>query len=112
MSNSPESQPRANTSEAVSEHPETVAIPECIERSGVRQTPVNFTASVQDDSGRQLINAPQAQNITIQIPANQTQLETWAKGSSENSLTWYGLFWLRLIKKAILYGWNVVIRKQ
>lgn len=46
--------------------------------------------------------------ITITIPATPQQLEDWSKGSADDSLTWVAFFWIRMIKKALYYGWRVV----
>lgn len=76
----------------------------------VQATPSRFTAQVTDDSGRQLIQTPATQVVTIQIPAAQAQLEDWSHGSPSNSLTWFATFWLRMIKKALRFGWRVITR--
>jgi hypothetical protein len=60
----------------VKERPADVEIPEELERGGIaHQIPSQFKANVSDDSGKQLIQTPQTQTITIQIPASQKQLE-------------------------------------
>lgn len=79
-----------------------------LEKAGVRTTKSQFTAQVTDDQGKQLTQSPATQVVTIQIPAAQAQLEDWSHGSPANSLTWFATFWLRLIKKALHFGWRVV----
>jgi len=79
-----------------------------LKEAGVQTTKAQVTAQVTDDSGRQLIQTPTSQNVTIQIPATEDQLEDWSHGSPASSLTWFAAFWLRLIKKAIHFGWKVV----
>ncbi len=82
-----------------------------IERAiGVTHHPTNFQAQVQDDQGQQLIQTPQNKTITITIPANQTQLTNQSKGNISESVTWYALHWLRMIKMAAFKGWNTVTK--
>lgn len=95
--------------EEVLENPE---IPPRIEKAGISVIPTQFTTQVSDDKGKPLIQAPATQAITISIPATQKQLEDWTKGSPVESLTWYAFFWLRLIKKALYYGWKVLFPNQ
>lgn len=50
-----------------------------------------------------------SQQKTVSVPSDdQTVLASQAKGSTNSSVTWLAAYWLRLIKKALLYGWNVV----
>ena len=51
----------------------------------VQAVPSQFQAQVADDSGKPLIQTPQTQTVTIQVPATQKQLEDWSKGDSENA---------------------------
>ena len=81
-----------------------------LQEMGVRKVPGQVTAQVVDDTGAQLIQAPATQVVTITIPASAQQLDDWSKGSPSESLTWFAFFWLRLIKKAIHFGWRIVTR--
>ena len=83
--------------------------PELLEM-GVKSVPSQVTAQVVDDTGKQLIQAPATQVVTITIPASAQQLDDWSKGSPSESLTWFAFFWLRLIKKALHFGWRVVMK--
>jgi len=69
---------------------------------------VGFKAQVKDDKGVPLIETPPAQVITITPPASQVVLTSQAKGSITSSLTWLAAFWLRVIKKAIHFGWKII----
>lgn len=40
-------------------------------------------------------------NNVTQAPADMTQLSTWAKGNPVNALTWFAVYWVRLIRKAL-----------
>lgn len=68
----------------------------------------NFTAQVKNDKGQPLIQTPPTQVITVQPPYDPTTLTKQSKGSITSSLTWLSAFWIRVIKKALHYGWNVV----
>jgi hypothetical protein len=81
-----------------------------LEKAGVQVRQTQVTAQVTDDQGRQLIQAPATQVVTIQIPAPQAQLADWSHGSPASSLTWLATFWLRMIKKALHFGWRIVTK--
>ena len=87
-------------------------VPETLSQSGVKVVQKNFTAQIKGDKGQPLIQTPPAQVITIQPPADSPTLTTWSKGSIASSLTWLGMFWIRVIKKAIHFGWRVVGKTQ
>jgi hypothetical protein len=46
--------------------------------------------------------------VTITVPATPQQLEDWAKGPPDSSLTWLSFYWIRMIKKALFHGWRVM----
>ena len=83
-------------------------VPETLQQSGVKVVQKNFTAQVKNDKGQPLIQTPPTQVITIQPPADNKTLTTWSKGSIASSLTWLGAFWIRVIKKALFFGWRVM----
>lgn len=92
----------------VIERPEDIS-PLTIERKEVvRPTQSQFTAKVTDDKGQPLVQSPATQKVSIQLPTDQVQLTTWSKGPVSSSLTWLAAFWLRLIKKAFHFGWQIV----
>lgn len=105
-----EQQPQAQLVEQVVKE-----IPEAPEVTGeiaklAKPTPTQFTAKITDPkTGKPLVTSPATQSVTISIPASSTQLLNWAKGSPKESLTWFANFWLRLIKKALHFGWRVVM---
>lgn len=93
----------------IKEKPEEFVIPETLQQStGVQVVQKNFKAQVKDDSGVPLIQTPPTQVIQITPPANDTVLQSWSKGSITSSQSWLGMFWLRIIKKAIALGWRIV----
>ena len=109
MAAAPEREPQAPAPpEGVVEHP--TEIPVEVERGmpGVKRTPAKVAAQVSDPVGKPLIQTPQSQSVTVQVPTDQTQLDDWAKGSPTDSLTGFAMFWIRMIKKALHFGWRVV----
>jgi len=87
-------------------------VPEILSQSGVKVVQKNFTAQVNGDKGQPLIQTPPTQVITVQPPADDTTITSWSKGSTTSSLSWLGMFWIRVIKKAVHFGWQVVSGSQ
>lgn len=87
-------------------------VPETLSRSGVNVVQKNFTAQVKNDKGQPLIQTPPTQVITVTPPADSTTLTKWSKGSIASSLTWLGMFWIRVVKKALFFGWRVMGKAQ
>ncbi len=94
----------------VKEIPETPEVPSHLQEQGVTVRPTQITAQVHDDKGVPLIQTPATQTITITIPTTQQQLADWSKGSPSDSLTWLAMFWLRMLKKALHYGWRIITK--
>jgi len=92
----------------VQEHAEE--FPETIQQiQGVKVVQKNFKAQVKSDQGTPIISTPPAQVITtVQPPADTQTLVQQAKGDTTSSVTWLAAFWLRVIKKAIHFGWKIV----
>lgn len=82
-----------------------------VQEVGGRAVPSQITAQVVDERGAPLMQSPATQVVTITIPASQQQIADWTKGSPSDSLTWLATFWVRLIKKAIHFGWRVIMRE-
>lgn len=77
----------------------------------VSSIPVTFQKQVKSDSGKPLIQVSGGEEkVKITIPKAQTELETLSKGSISDSITWFAAFWIRMIKKAIHYGYNIFIK--
>lgn len=76
------------------------------EETGMKAIETAFRARVKD-KGRDLIQTSATQTITIQLPSTQRQLADWSKGSPASSLTWFAVFWLRMMKKALHFGWKI-----
>lgn len=46
----------------------------------------------------------------ITIPSDQQALKQQSKGSVSDAKTWSAVFWLRMVKKALLKHWNVLVK--
>lgn len=96
----------------ITQTPEVVEIPPELEKAGVVPHPTSFTAKVTDDKGTNLVQ-PQGSGVgTITIPSDQQTLAAASKGSITDSITWFALFWLRMIKKALHFGWRVLVGEK
>lgn len=94
----------------VTEIPET-ASPLTIEKKEVlTSVPSQFTAKVSN-GGRPLVQTPANQNVTVQLPSDAATLKGLAGGSPQNAITWFAAFWLRMLKKALYFGWKVLYRR-
>jgi hypothetical protein len=101
----PEREPQVRP---VEERPEEMQ-PLTIERKEVATpVPTAFKHQVTGNAGQNLITTPQNQTIAITLPTQQEQLTQAAKGSVDDSSTWFAAFWLRLIKKAVHFGWQII----
>ena len=88
------------------------ATPLEIERKEVATpVPSQFTKQVKSDDGQVLTQSQPSEAVTITLPADQTVLAESAKGSTDDSVTWFAAFWLRMIKKAIHFGWRILGKK-
>jgi hypothetical protein len=93
----------------VVERQEEFVVPETLQSSGVKVVQKNFKAQVKDDKGTPVIQTPPTQVITtVQPPSDTVTLTQQAKGDTSSSLTWLAAFWLRIIKKALHFGWRIV----
>lgn len=86
------------------------SLPEKIEKTvpGVQVVPTQFKKQITDDQGRPLVEPPQTKKITIELPKPQSVLEEESKGSPDEAKTWLARFWLRLIDKARIFGWQIM----
>ena len=107
MARSPERGP----SGTVVERAEEFDLPSHLEDAGIKSVETAVKARVKD-KGRHLIQTPASKKIKIKLPAGQSTVATWSKGKSANSLTWLGIYWLRMIKKATRFGWEIITGKS
>jgi len=92
----------------VQERAEEFVVDETLKNAGAQVVQKTFKAQVKDDKGQPLIQTPPTQVVNITPPAPQPTLTSWAKGQITLSLTWLGAFWLRILKKALHFGWRVI----
>lgn len=90
------------------------ASPLKIERKEVI-TPVStqFTGKVLSKKGENLIESVDDKKYEIKIPqVSREQMENDLKDSDvEDSNTWSLTYWLRMLKKAMIFGWKAVFSK-
>jgi hypothetical protein len=94
----------------ITEWQEEFVIPETLQQgstSDVQVVQKNFKSQITDDKGEPLIQTPPTQVITVTPPSDMATLSSQSKGPITSSLTWLAAFWLRIIKKAIHFGWKV-----
>lgn len=96
--------------EGVKEVPET--LPSRLEKGGVRVRQSQFTAQVHDKWGQPLIQSQATRIVSIQLPSDKISLTSWSRGPVSQSLTWFANFWLRMLKKAVHFGWEIVKKRQ
>ena len=102
-----------NVPSEVKEIPETPEVGPGLAEAGVSAVPAQVTTQVADDkTGKPLTQVPATQTVTITLPANPTQLADWSHGSPNSPLTWLASFWLRVVKKALHFGWRVIARSS
>lgn len=103
MPRSPEREPRT----PVVERAEEFELPPHLEDTGIKGVETAVKARVKD-KGRHLIQTPATKQVAIKLPTGQATVSTWSKGKTTNSLTWLGVYWLRMIKKAMHFGWKII----
>ena len=69
----PEQEKPIQIPQEIQEIPDTPEIPPEIEKGGVQKKQDDFSAQVTDDKGKPLIQTPQTQSVTVQIPASAHQ---------------------------------------
>lgn len=92
----------------IQERNEDFIVDETLSKAGVKSVQKNFSSQVKSDKGQPIIQTPPTQVVSVQPPYPQGVLTKQAKGPTSSSFTWLAAFWLRIIKKAIHFGWKVV----
>lgn len=87
-------------------------VDENLKNAGVQPVVKTFKAQVKGDHGIPIIQTPPTQVISVTPPAASAVLASWAKGPITSSLSWLGLFWLRILKKAMHFGWKIVGKEE
>jgi hypothetical protein len=97
--------------EGIVERSEEFEVSKEEKETGVERRVEHFTAQVERGR-KKFIQTPKTQKVTIQLPTDRGTLVSWAKGPAVSSLTWFAAFWLRMIKKAVHFGWKIVGSKK
>lgn len=92
----------------IQERKEEFIIDETLKKTGAQVVQKNFKTQVADDHGQPIIQTPPVQVITIEPPSSPPVLANQAKGPTTSSLTWLAAFWIRIIKKALHFGWKII----
>jgi hypothetical protein len=113
MAATPETlRPEATDVSQIQERQEEFIVPETLQASGVQVVQKNFKAQISDDKGNSVIQTPPTQVITVQTPSDVQSLTQQSKGDTTDAITWFAAFWLRIIKKAAYFGWQIVGRNN
>lgn len=79
---------------------------------GVKSVPVQ-PISVKGDDGQVVAQAvPFDAGQTIVVPVDSTTAATLSKGNVSNASTWFGKVIMRAIKKALLAGIRVIVKRK
>lgn len=98
-------------SSTVEEIPEKPKIPENLQNE-MQKVETAFTANVKDQTGAQVTQTPQNQDVKIDIPYTREQIKELSKGSIINAITWRAIYYWRMFKKALNFGKNIVWREN
>ena len=81
--------------------------PKLIKETGIEAVETATPANVKDGR-RDLIINPETQERTIELPRTQGEAAALAKGSKEDSSTWFGAQLIRTIKIALHKGLRII----
>lgn len=101
-----ESQPQA--SEQIK--PPEPEVPVEVERvPGITPPPTQQVVTTTQTQPLQAQPQDQTQSqVVVQVSKTDEELEKMSKGNSEESSTWLGVFLMRMVKKAIHFGWQII----
>lgn len=77
----------------------------------VTPTPSRFSGQVYSQSGQPLITTPENKEVTVILPADPAAISAGTKGSTDDSQTWFFVYWLRALKQALLSGHKLAVKK-
>lgn len=83
-------------------------VDETLKSTGVQTVQKTFKSQVADDSGKPIIQVPTTKVISVSPPADSITLGEMAKGDTTDSRTWLGRFWIRILEKALYFGWRII----
>lgn len=85
-------------------------VDETLQNTGVQTVQKTFKSQVFNDNGQPVIQTPPTKVITVSPPSDSTTLGNQAKGDVSDSSTWLAKFWLRILQKALHFGWSIIGR--
>lgn len=85
-------------------------VDESLKHTGIQPVQQTFKPQVTDDRGQSLITTPTTKVISVSPPADSITLTEMSKGDTDDSNTWRGKFWLRILQKALHFGWQILGR--
>ena len=95
----------------VGQRPESITeVAPQIGQGGVAASQTQFTTQVTGDNNQPLTQSPTTQNVTITLPTDESHLQEWAHHKPNDSIAWLGRYWLRMLAKAVHFGWHTVIK--
>ena len=110
----PETSPAIPPDKQVTEVPQVPEVPVTVQNAGVQVIPVE-PKPLMNSSGTPLdkpFPLPPDDTKSLNVPvADQEALTQMAKGNPSDSQTWFGVYWLRKIKKALLDGFYIFFGK-
>ncbi len=107
----PETSPAIPPDKQVAEVPQVPEVPATVQNAGVQVIPA-VPKPLVNSSGASLakpIPLPSDDANSLNVPvADQEALTQMAKGNPSDSKTWFGVYWLRKIKKALHDGFQIL----
>lgn len=105
----PEREPKKNQYE----RPDEISSLTIERKEVVSPVPTKVKAQVSDDKGNKILTTPDDQKVDIIIPeVDRETLEVKIKGDTELPSVWSASYWLRIMKKAIYYGWKYMFDRK
>lgn len=101
----PESEPKIPYKEST----EKFEVPESL-KDEIKAVSDEFVAKIEDKKGRSIVEIPETKKIKIEIPGSESTFRTQEKGSILKSLTWRAKVFLRKIKQALHFGWELIFK--
>lgn len=99
---------RGGTQETgIEERPQKPELSKLVREAGIETVEPAAPANVKDGK-RDLIVSPETLELTIELPKTQEEAASLAKGSKEDSSTWFGAQLLRSIKIALHKGFRII----
>ena len=85
--------------------------PKLTQETGIKAVERAIGANVKDGRA-DVIQSPETRQFTLQIPDVREKMEKLSKQSVGDSSTWFGAYFVRMIKKALYFGWKIVVGRS